>query len=118
MLIVTAILAVVGFGCDGHSQIAGGVYDKHDRPVSGAMVVFELVEPDSHGHREEDHVITDESGRFSLGFTHSPWDDRVSVCVRKEGYKPYCREMTTSETRKIMDQQHEMKVVLEKEPEP
>ena len=101
--------------CDGFSRISGHVYDIDEQPISDAAIVFEAVEKGQPVESYQDAGKTNESGRFALGFVDSPFDHKLRLSVRKEGYKSYTTEMNTSDARKMMNESRELKIVLEKE---
>ena len=55
------------------------------------------------------------SGRFNLGFMHAPFDIKLRLTVVKTGYKPFVKDFMASDAHRMMDENQEFKVVLEKE---
>jgi hypothetical protein len=70
VVLITALLAVIGVGCDGHTKVHGRVVDPEGEPIPEATVKF-TQQSDTPGRRT-DGAITDENGYFDVAITHAP----------------------------------------------
>ena len=69
-------------GCDGGTHIHGLISDSAGRPVPSANVNL------SEGNSSRE-VLSDASGRFKIGMTHSPFNPELVLTVNKEGFEPF-----------------------------
>src|SRR4051812_20252999 len=111
LLIIAIILGLSCLACDGFSRISGHVYDEQDKPIAGVSVSFESVVKGDPASSYQESTQTNQSGRFSLGFVDSPFEHKLILSARKEGYKPFAMEKMYSEIVQMMKDQHEVKVV-------
>ena len=78
-------------------------------------MVFETTGKEDHHEWFESDCLTDKSGRFSLSIMHSPFDEKLRLSATKAGYQPYSVELMASEVHKMLEKDHELIVVLERE---
>ena len=116
LFVVLLILLSLVLGCDGFSQVHGHVFDKNDKPIVGASVVFEQVETGKKSdfvHRKSE---TDVSGGFNDGLTHAPFSGiPLRLTVSKPGYKTLQQDFTSDDVHKKMENKEEFRIVLEQE---
>ena len=100
-------LTLVATGCDGHTRISGRVIDERGDPVEGARIgVFQ-------GSSEIDIGATsDARGQFEAGGTHGPGWYRITLVVRKEGFKDGSQQLSPNE------KHDNVRVVLERKSHP
>lgn len=77
-------------GCDGGTHIEGVVTDSAGQPVPMADVKL------TAGSLSRE-VQSDESGRFKIGMTHSPFNPKLVLMVKKQGFEPFERRFQSRE---------------------
>ena len=117
LILVAIVLTAFVLGCDGASHISGHVYDSNDKPVNNAKILFEDAASEKSDHPEyyQYRTETNGEGRFNAGIMHAPFDIKLRLTVTKEGFRTYVTEFYSSDAHKMVDDKHELSIVLEKE---
>jgi hypothetical protein len=114
LLFALLALILLTLGCDGGSKVVGHVYDADNKPVENASVRFERIEKGKPESAYKCESKTDNSGKFSCGFVHEPFEVKLKLIVSKDGYKTYDTQFTSGEAREKADNGGGFRIVLER----
>ncbi len=87
-ILLVAVMAISGLGCEATIQVDGNVKDLQTKPIAGAALEFS-----SKSGSEHFSTVSDDDGRYSARFATPPEQTKFKLTVTKPGYEDYHTEV-------------------------